>query len=127
MRRIQNKAYCKIGVEVEEVTQDVEKFLRVAHVPSHFAENDPRADWDARSVIRPPFVRHEIAQLADTLDRDFHDVSRQHGADALGRAGGDQVAGHEGHGLRDVADDDIQRKDEVARVALLTHFTVNGG
>jgi len=70
-------------------------------------------------------VHHRIMQRANAFDSHFHDISRGQRRDALGRAGSNQIAGVKRHHLGDVADCNIERKDEIPRIALLPKLAVD--
>src|SRR5882672_12783180 len=74
-----------------------------------------------------PSLRHGIPQRSHSFHHHFHYVSGGNGADALGRSGWNQVAGHERHDLRDVANDGVEREDEIPGVAALADRSVDPG
>ena len=47
--------------------------------------------------------------------------------DSSGCPGGNQVSRKQGHGLRDVPDDHVERKNEITRVALLPNLAIDAG
>jgi hypothetical protein len=65
---------------------------------THF---DRKSGVAAIKSSSPPLclVGYGIAQLADAFDRNFDRVAGDYRSNALGRAGGDQVAGFERHDL----------------------------
>jgi hypothetical protein len=74
--------------------------------------------------MRRKTISYRIRQRADAVDHDFDFVSRLHWRDAGRGSGGDQVAGIERHGCGDIAEQNINREDEVACVAVLLHFAI---
>src|SRR5713226_9536308 len=69
-------------------------------------------------------IHHWISQSPRSLHAHLNYISRDHRADAFGRAGGDQVPGEKCHHLRDVADDNLEGKNEISGVALLAELAI---
>src|SRR5579862_3421001 len=70
-------------------------------------------------------VFDNILQRAHAGHCDLNRISGHYWANSFGRAGRDEVARHQRHGIRDVSDDHVERKDEVTRIALLLDLAVH--
>src|SRR4029077_5370762 len=75
----------------------------------------------------PLRLDYNIAQRSNSFDHHFHRVSGNDWAYALGRAGGNQVSRHERHDLANMTDNHVERENEIPRVVLLTHDSVDSG
>src|SRR5437867_9480841 len=72
----------------------------------------------------PSFIHHRSAQRPHSFNFDFDDITRLHRSHARRRASGDQIAWKQCHDPRDEADYSIERKDEIAGVALLPRLAI---
>src|SRR5260221_2148113 len=68
---------------------------------------------------------HGIGEFANALDLHGHRVPGRQRADALRRAGRNDVAGLERHHERDELNEEVDRKDQVPRVRRLTPIAVH--
>src|SRR4051794_27861923 len=68
-----------------------------------------------------------VAEDAESGDLYFHGVAGLHWAYAGGGSGGDEVAGFEGDGCADIAEEEVEGKDEVRGGALLFDLAVEAG
>src|SRR6266850_5081150 len=71
--------------------------------------------------------RHRIAQRPNPFYCDLHYIARLKRSHTSGWAGQNQVTWEEGHYAGNVADYNIERKDEIARVAALSQLSVHPG
>src|SRR5439155_1754467 len=62
-----------------------------------------------------------------TFNPDFHYIAGLDRSHAFRCSGGYQIPGKKGHDVRDIANHNIQGKNEIARVALLAKYTVDRG
>src|SRR6266853_4713919 len=65
----------------------------------------------------PSALHYRIAQDPYPFHHHFHHLPGNHRANAFGSPSRNQVTGNEGHDLRDMANDDVEREDEIPRVA----------
>src|SRR6266851_2555539 len=70
-------------------------------------------------------VGDRVPQRPNSLHRNFHDVACLQRTHAFGGSGRNQISWQQRHHLRNMPDDHIQRKDEIARVALLPRFSIH--
>src|SRR5882724_7784905 len=87
-------------------------------------------DWPATSVDARAYIfllGHRVSQRSYSVHDHLHRLSRKHRADALGCARGDQVARHKCNNLGKEANDNIEREDEIPRVALLANGSIDSG
>ena len=74
-----------------------------------------------------PFCNEVILQGADTFHPDFHHVAGLHGADPRGCAGGDDVAGQQGHDLGNEGYLRRNPEDQVPGVGVLPALPIQIG
>src|SRR5215831_568053 len=75
----------------------------------------------------PSFVHDRIAQDPYSFHPDFHYVACHYRSHTFRGPGRDQISRKQSHKLTDVTNDDIERKDEVARRALLPNLAIYAG
>src|SRR5437660_8059672 len=86
-----------------------------------------KTPYPHKSRCRALFIHDCIPQRPNAFHADFYEVSRHHRANALRRAGSDQVSREQRHGIRNVPDDGIERKDEISRVPVLADLAIDTG
>ena len=79
-----------------------------------------------RLGIAPP-CRRWIRQRADAFDRHLYAIARLHGSHSRRGASKDQVPGKERHDRGDIAQQMVDRKDQVARSAILAKLPIEVG
>src|SRR5437868_6668002 len=72
-------------------------------------------------------VRNEIPQSADSRDCHLDHIAGDYRPDATRSPGCDQITWEQSHCLRDMANNNVQRKNEVTCVTLLPNVSVHSG